>query len=82
MHKVHHERQKRQGCLFASNIYDRNWQVQNNSKCIKNAMKGKKDKDAYLQEISMIDSATGWIEIGFMAEARADLVANQVELAR
>ena len=29
----------------------------------------------------MIDLATGWIEIRSVLEARADLVANQVELA-
>ena len=29
----------------------------------------------------MIDPATGWIEICSVPEARADLVANQVELA-
>ena len=29
----------------------------------------------------MIDPATGWIEIRSVPEARADLVANQVELA-
>ena len=46
------------------------------------AMKGKKDKDVYLQVITMIDPATGWIEIRSVPEARADLVANQVELAR
>ena len=28
----------------------------------------------------MIDPATGWIEIRYVPEARADLVANQVEL--
>ena len=43
---------------------------------------GKKDKDTYLQPIIMIDSATGWIEIRSVPEARADLVANQVELAQ
>ena len=47
----------------------------------KYAMKGKKDKDVYLQAITMIDPATGWIEIRSVPEARADLVANQVELA-
>ena len=47
----------------------------------KYAMKGKKDKDIYLQAITMIDPATGWIEIRSVPEARADLVANQVELA-
>ena len=44
-------------------------------------MKGKKDKSIYLQAITMIDPATGWIEICSVPEARADLVANQVELA-
>ena len=29
----------------------------------------------------MIDPATGWIEVRSVPEARADLVANQVELA-
>ena len=47
----------------------------------KYAMKGKKDKHIYLQAITMIDPATGWIEIRSVPEARADLVANQVELA-
>ena len=30
----------------------------------------------------MIDPATGWIEILSVPEARADLVANQVELIK
>ena len=47
----------------------------------KYTMKGKKDKDVYLQAITMIDPATGWIEICSVPEARADIVANQVELA-
>ena len=47
----------------------------------KYAMKGKKDKDVYLQAITMIDPATGWIEIRSVPEARADLVTHQVELA-
>ena len=47
----------------------------------KYAMKGYKDKDVYLQAITMIDPATSWIEICSVPEARADLVANQVELA-
>ena len=47
----------------------------------KYAMNGKKDKDVYLQATTMIDPATGWIEINSVLEARADLVANQVELA-
>ena len=44
-------------------------------------MKGKKDKDVYLQAITMIDPVTGWIELHSVPEARANLVANQVELA-
>ena len=43
--------------------------------------KDKKDKDFHLQAITMIDPATSWIEIRSVPEARADLVANQVELA-
>ena len=44
-------------------------------------MKGKKYRDVYLQAITIIDPVTGWIEIHAVPEARADLVANQVELA-
>ena len=47
----------------------------------KYAMKGKKDKDVYIQAITMIALATGWIEIHSVPKARADLVANQEELA-
>ena len=47
----------------------------------KYAMKGKKDKDVYLQAIIMIDPAPSWIEKRSVPEARADLVTNQVELA-
>ena len=47
----------------------------------KYAMNEKKDKDAYLHDVTMIDLATNWIEIRFVPETRADLVANQVELA-
>ena len=42
-------------------------------------MKGKKDKDVYLKAMTMIDQATDWIEIRCVQEARAALVANQVE---
>ena len=45
-------------------------------------MKGKKDKDVYLQAITMIDPAMGGIEIRSVPKARANLVANQEELAR
>ena len=47
----------------------------------KYAIKGKKDKDVYLQAITMKDPATGWIKICSVPEARADLVANLVVLA-
>ena len=47
----------------------------------KYAMKGKKDKNVYSQAITMIDTATSWIEICSVPEARSDLVANRVELA-
>ena len=43
-------------------------------------MKGEKGKDVYLQAITMIDPATGWIEIYFEPEVRADLVTYQVEV--
>ena len=45
------------------------------------SMNDKKDKDVFLQAINMIDSATGWIEKFSVPEARAGLVANQVEQA-
>ena len=44
-------------------------------------MKNKNDKYVYLQAVSMINSASGWIEIRSVQEARADIGANQVELA-
>ena len=44
----------------------------------KYAMKYKKDKDVYIQSITMIDPATGWIEIHSVPETRSDLVAYQV----
>ena len=47
----------------------------------KNAMKGNKDKDIYLQAIAVIDPAAAWIEVYSLPEVRSDLVANQVELA-
>ena len=49
---------------------------------VKYAMKGKKDEDFYVEAITLIVAATGWIEIHFVPEVvKADLVANQVELA-
>ena len=44
-------------------------------------MKGKKDKDDYLQAIATIDLARFWIEIRSVPETRVDLVTNQVGLA-
>ena len=44
-------------------------------------MKGKKNKDVYLQTIAMIDPATSRIEIRSVPKIRACLVANQVALA-
>ena len=41
----------------------------------------KKGHSVYLQAVTMIDPATGWVEIRTVPSARADLVANQVELA-
>ena len=40
-----------------------------------------KGHSVYLQAVTMIDPATGWVEIRAVPSARADLVANQVELA-
>ena len=34
----------------------------------------------YLQAVTMIDPATGWVSIRAVSSARADLVAQQVEL--
>jgi transposase InsO family protein len=38
-------------------------------------------KKVYLQAVTMIDPATGWVEIRALPGARADYVSNQVELA-
>ena len=38
-------------------------------------------RTVHLRAVTMIDPATGWIEIREVDSARADLVANQVELA-
>ena len=46
----------------------------------KYTLKDKKDKNFYLQAISMTDPATGWIETLSWLETRTDLVAIQVEL--
>ena len=44
-------------------------------------MTTKSGTSAYLQAVTMIDPATGWIEIRTIPSAQADFVANQVELA-
>ena len=43
--------------------------------------KDKKDEDVYLQAINMIEPDMGWTEICSESGARADLSANQIELA-
>ena len=44
-------------------------------------MTTKNRKTVYLQAVTMIDRATGWIEIRTVPSACADLVSNIVELA-
>ena len=44
-------------------------------------MTTKNGKIVYVHTITMIDPATGWIEICTVPSARADLVSNIVELA-
>ena len=44
-------------------------------------MTTKNGKAVYLQAVTMIDPATGWIEIRTVPATRADLVSNIVELA-
>ena len=44
-------------------------------------MTTKSGKYVYSQAVTMIDPATGWIEIFTLLSAQADLVANQAELA-
>ena len=43
-------------------------------------MTTEKGSTVYLQAVTMIDPATGWVEIRAVPSARADLVAQQVEL--
>ena len=43
-------------------------------------MTTEKGSTVYLQAVTMIDPATGWVEIRAIPSARADLVAQQVEL--
>ena len=44
-------------------------------------MTTKSGRSVYLQAVTMIDLATGWIEIRTVSSVRVDLVANQEELA-
>ena len=44
-------------------------------------MTTKSRKFLYLQAVTMIDQATGWIEICTVPSVQADFVANQVVLA-
>ena len=44
-------------------------------------MNTKSGKFVYLQAVTMIDPATGWIEIHTVPSTRANLVTYQVELA-
>ena len=44
-------------------------------------MTTKSGRFIYLQAVTMIDPTTGWMEIRTVPSDRADLVANQVELA-
>ena len=41
----------------------------------------KSARSVYLQAVTMIDPATCWIEICTVPSARADLIANKVQLA-
>ena len=43
-------------------------------------MTTEKGSTVYLQAVTMIDPAMGWVEIRAVPSARADLVAQQVEL--
>ena len=43
-------------------------------------MTTEKGSTVFLQAVTMIDSATGWVEIRASPSARADLVTQQVEL--
>ena len=42
-------------------------------------MKGKKEYSVYLQTLTMINLAIGWIEIRYVPETRIYLVADQVK---
>ena len=44
-------------------------------------MTTKSGSSVYLQAVTIIDPATGWIEIHTVPSARSDHVANQVKLA-
>ena len=59
-----------------------NYRMSPNKGGRKYAMKHKKFGVIQQQTITMIDPAPDWVKIYSLPEARADLVANQVELAR
>ena len=44
-------------------------------------MATKSGRSVHVQAVTMIDLATGWIEIHTVLSVQADLVANQVELS-
>ena len=44
-------------------------------------MTTKSGRSVYFQAVTMIDPATGWIEIRIVPSTGVDLIANQVELA-
>ena len=44
-------------------------------------MTTKSGKSVFLQAVTMINPAIGWIEIRTIPTARVDLVSNQVDLA-
>ena len=44
-------------------------------------MTTKSGRSVYLQAVTMIDQATGWIEIRTVPSIRADLVSNHLELS-
>ena len=57
------------------------YRIKPNKEDDKYKMTTQSGKSVYLQAVTMIDPATGWVEIKAVPSARADLVANKVELA-
>ena len=62
-------------------IYPQKEEERNSKSYLREIITTKSVKSIYLQAATMIDPATVWIEIRTVPSARADLVANQVELA-